>query len=174
MPVTLAVTAAQVGATAAVFLVGVALLEVWRDHRRRRAFASLEFYRNVLDSVQVERVLILTKFGHEAISREDAEKYRRAITQAGGDEDDAAMGLAIARYLNGLERLAVGANLGVLDEKILKRLARYRFVKAKTQFAEYLKETRDQPESGRVYEEFIEMAKRWDLDEPNTGGAGWI
>lgn len=150
--------------------------EVRLDHTRRRAYATLDYYTKVIDEVHQDRILIMSKHGSQSIELADAKLYKKATTKTEGDLDldHVAMGAAITRYLNALERLAVGANLDVFDELILHRIARYRFVRAYKQFEHFINETQAKVGGKRIYSELVHMAKKWDVPESEKGGQGAV
>lgn len=145
--------------------------EVELDHDRRKKQATLEFFRNVMIDIQPSRDVITQAYGTDEIPEDESVAFHKAATGAGGEKDDHAMGSAIRTYLNGLEKLAVGANLGVFDEDVLRRLAEYRFVSARSQFRYYLVEAKSKG-SSKVYKEFTGMAHAWETPESNIGGPG--
>ncbi|MEX2251719.1 MAG: DUF4760 domain-containing protein [Acidimicrobiia bacterium] len=187
-----ATTAAFISAGANVFLALVVIYEVRvakeavgsqltaarteskHDHDRRKKQATMDYYRVVMEDIQPSRDQITEMFGTGEIPKPTADRFHQAATQEGGEPQDNEIGSAIRTYLNGLEKLAVGTNLGVFDEDVLRRLAKYRFINALSQFRYYLAEACNTDQTKDVYKEFKEMAHRWATPDPNVGGPGAI
>lgn len=141
------------------------------DHDRRKKQSTLEFYRLVMTDNEANRDLITNVHGTEPIEKTVAEKYHKAATASGGLGEDHQMGSAIRAYLNGLERLAVGANLEIFDLQVLEVLAKYRFVSALKQFEHYIEVASATHQTKNIYREFRGVAHSWASPDSGVGPA---
>lgn len=120
-----------------------AAFSTWQGWRRSKRQATIEAWAKWSDSTFEDRKLITKYLGVEAITeaqgkalvhKEELSGNNRVLTT--DERNDVAN--AVVRILNGLERLAVGAEQGVYDRSALEELGATTIIRLYKRFEEYV------------------------------------
>lgn len=118
------------------------------DHVRRRAQATIDFYRTTLD----KRVSLRESLPDDRDAAGVADLVAEAIEK---DESDSAH--AITDYLTYFEMLATGANAGVFDIDIVERLAGTRILAIVANYKSWIEFRRAKYSQPKLYQELVTL-----------------
>jgi hypothetical protein len=126
--------------------IAVAVWSIYQTNRRDRMKTTLDYYEKVNQDIKREKREIGQKYGHK-ITREICHQ----IHEERIDTSKAN------KILNSYERLALGANLGVYDVRVLNRVSGRLLIENYERFEDYIEYRRELKEAPAAWIEFEKL-----------------
>lgn len=183
--VRLAPAAGAVVALGSLLVTAVSAMAVWRRQKRQ---ATVEAWTNWSDNTVDARRCLSSHLGSGKISTDQARALAdddRPLVDKNGNPLDADARMEVLEnlvtVLNGLERMAAGAELGVYDSRMLRKLGATIIVRTHLRFQPYIDRRRSTEDLDRrqrrayvAFDRQVTELKRYDLDRERLRRAGRV